>query len=303
MGATIERPGAAHSAPTVRALLDELTARLGGVAALDDPANEARELVAALLDVPLFWPSLNGGAPVGGALRERALRAAALRRRGAPLAYCVGRAPFRHLTLEVDERVLIPRPETEQLVDVALAVVGPEPGGLAVDVGTGSGAIALALAAEARFERVIATDVSLDALAVARRNAKVLGDALRTPVEFRHGSLLGAIGEEARPRLIISNPPYVAAAEAAALPDSVRNWEPPVALFSGRDGLRATAQLVRQAAGRLAPRGALLLEVDARRAGAVARRAGADARFIDVRVLHDLAGRERFVVARRKEDG
>jgi release factor glutamine methyltransferase len=101
---------------------------------------------------------------------------------------------------------------------------------------------------------------------------------------------------------VISNPPYIAAAETRALPRSVRDWEPPVALVSGRDGMRATARLVRQAAERLAPGGVLALEVDSRRGRAVAHLA-ADARFTDVRLLRDLAGRERFVVARRKEEG
>jgi release factor glutamine methyltransferase len=302
MDAATDTVVAPESAFTVRALVDELTARLSRVPTLEDPAREARELVAALFDAPLFWPALNAGVAVDGQWRERALLAAEMRGRGAPLAYCVGRAPFRHLVLDVDERVLIPRPETEQLVDVALSYLGAEPGGVAVDVGTGSGAIALALATEGRFERVIATDVSLDALAVARRNVALFGDVLRAPIELRHGSLLSPVGE-VRPRLVISNPPYIAAGETHGLPPSVRDWEPPVALVSGRDGIRATAQLVGQAAERLAACGALAIEVDSRRGGVIAELAAADARFSDVRLLHDLAGRERFVVARRKEDG
>jgi release factor glutamine methyltransferase len=226
----------------------------------------------------------------------------AKRARGAPLAYCVGKAAFRQMTLELDERVLIPRPETEQLVDVAMAAVGPASGGTVVDVGTGSGAIALALASEGHFDRIIATDVSLDALAVARCNAGRVHAALRSPVEFHHGSLLAPV-TSVRARLIVSNPPYVATREAAALPSSVRDWEPPVALFSGCDGLMATARLVRQAPARLVPGGVLVLETDSRRAGAVADLATTIPRFTDVRVLKDLAGLDRFVVARRKEDG
>jgi len=301
MDATADRAVAPESPITVQRLVDELTARLDGISALEDPAREARELVAALFDAPLFWPALNAGAAVDDAMRGRALLAAAMRGRGAPLAYCVGRAPFRHLTLEVDERVLIPRPETEQLVDVALSYLGPEPGGVAVDVGTGSGAIALSLATEARFQRVIGTDVSLDALAVARRNVALLAGVPCAPVELRHGSLLTPV-DDLRPRLVISNPPYIAAEEARALPRSVRDWEPPIALVSGRDGLRPTARLVRQAAERLACGGALALEVDSRRGRAVAALAASDARFADVRLVRDLAGRERFVVARRKEE-
>jgi release factor glutamine methyltransferase len=301
MAATAEQRATSASPLTVRELLLELSGRLLGVPAIERPDAEARELVAALLDEPRSWPSLNGEAPVDGSLHTRALAAAAKRARGAPLAYCVGRAAFRYVSLEVDERVLIPRPETEQLVDVAMSIVGRAAGGIAVDVGTGSGAIALALATEAAFDHVIGTDVSVDALVVARRNAERLRDVLRTTVEFRHGSLMTPVGD-VRPRLVISNPPYIATPEAIALPASVRDWEPPVALLSGANGLHATARLLREAAERLLPGGVLALEVDSRRASAVADLAVNDVRFIDVRVLRDLAGLERFVVARRKEE-
>jgi release factor glutamine methyltransferase len=301
MGVTTDSRAVAASAATVRGLLLELTARLADSNVVEDPATEARELLSALLGVQRSWPSLNNDVAIEDAWRERALAAAAKRVRGAPIAYCVGKAAFRHMTLEIDERVLIPRPETEQLVDVALSMVGATAGGTAVDVGTGSGAIALALATEAEFDRVIATDVSADALAVARRNTELLRGALRASVEFRQGSLLAPVGNT-RVRLIVSNPPYIANPEAATLPASVRDWEPPIALLSGRDGLRATARLVRQAGERLLPGGALALEADSRRAGAVADLANADPRFTDVKVIKDLAGRERFVVARRKED-
>jgi release factor glutamine methyltransferase len=302
MGATTDLWTSAESPATVRALLLELTARLATSQAITEPASAARELLAALLGVQRCWPVLNTDAAIDDECRARALAAAAKRLRGAPLAYCVGRAAFRHLTLEVDEHVLIPRPETEQLVDVAMTAAGTGPGGVAVDVGTGSGAVALALATEGAFDRVIATDVSLDALAVARRNAELLRDALRAPVDFRHGSLLAPLSD-VRPRLIVSNPPYIANPEAGRLPASVRDWEPPIALLSGRDGLYATARLVREAAERLLPGGVLALEVDSRRAGAVATDVQADPRFTDVIVVEDLAGRERFVVARRKEEG
>jgi release factor glutamine methyltransferase len=299
---TTAEPRSTPASVCVRELLVELTGRLAGAPAIRQPEAEAGELLTALLDEPRCWASLHAEAPLDSSMRERALEAAARRVLGAPLAYCVGKAAFRHMTLEVDERVLIPRPETEQLVDVALSLVGPTSGGVAVDVGTGSGAIALALATEAAFDRVIATDVSDDALVVARRNAERLRDALRVPVEFRHGSLLTPL-RDVRPRLVISNPPYIANPEALALPASVRDWEPPVALLSGEDGLRATARLLREAAERLILGGALAVEVDSRRAEAIGDLAASDGRFTDVKILRDLAGRDRFVVARRKEDG
>ena len=133
---------------TVDQLLEELARRFNarGIA---EPFSEAREIVAALYDAPRFWPLMNGGTSVDASTLARASVAAELRLQGAPLAYAVGRAAFRHLTLDVDERVLIPRPETEQLVDLVLEGTAATPGGVAIDVGTGSGAIALALAPRA----------------------------------------------------------------------------------------------------------------------------------------------------------
>jgi len=280
----------------IGAALTELGALLAA-ARIEEPRAEARDILAALLDVPRFWPSTNRDAALDASVWGDAQQAGRRRARGAPFAYAVGRASFRHLTLDVDERVLIPRQETEQLVERVLAE-GPS-GGVAVDVGTGSGAIALALATEGRFERVIATDVCLDALAVARRNAELLGPALRTPVEFRHGSLLAPL-RGLRARAVVSNPPYVAYPEAPALPASVRDWEPSIALFSGADGLLATTAIVRASADVLEPGGLLALEVDSRRASLVAELALAHGAYRDVSVRLDLAGRERFVLAVRR---
>jgi release factor glutamine methyltransferase len=281
---------------TVETAVSRLAATLAaaGIAAA---RHEARDVIAALLDVPRFWPSVNRDAELDGELWEQAQRAAGRRARGAPFAYAVGRAAFRHLTLDVDERVLIPRQETELLVEQVLAVAGE--GGVAVDVGTGSGAIALALATEGRFDRVVATDVSLDALAVARGNAERLAAALRAPVELRHGSLLAPV-REVRARVVVSNPPYISYDEAATLPRSVRDWEPAPALYSGAEGMAATAEIVREAAAVLEPGGLLALEVDMRRASLVADRLMSDARYADVRVRLDLTGRERFVLATRR---
>jgi release factor glutamine methyltransferase len=268
-----------------------------------DAGREARELLAALHDMPRLWPSLARGEPVGAVAWRRALAAAARRARGAPLAYAAGRAAFRHLTLAVDERVLIPRPETEQLVEMVLRldVEAGGAGGTVVDVGTGSGAIALALASEGTFARVIATDVSLDALAVAAVNVTRCAGVLRTPVELRHGSLLGPVSERGL-RAVVSNPPYISLDEAASLPPGVRNWEPSVALFSGGAGMATIAGLVRQAAQALTPGGLLALEVDARRASLAAELAATHGGYEGIRVERDLTGRERFVVARRREE-
>lgn len=132
--------------------------------------REARWLVAAVMDLAPgeLGRLLSVGYHTPVATQARINVAAQRRARGEPMAYCVGSAPFRHLVLEVDRRVLIPRPETEIVVGEALRVTADRPGGVAVDIGTGSGAIALSLATEGRFERVIATDLSDDALAVGK---------------------------------------------------------------------------------------------------------------------------------------
>ncbi|MDQ2664459.1 MAG: peptide chain release factor N(5)-glutamine methyltransferase [Gemmatimonadota bacterium] len=263
--------------------------------------DEARELLALLHDMPRFWPSTSAEQLLTSAEAEMALDAARRRATGMPIQYAAGRAAFRHMTLDVDARVLIPRPETEQLVDLVLEHARGERGGTAVDVGTGSGAIALSLASEGRFARVIGTDVSLDALTVARANATKFANRCCASVDLRQGSLLGPVPEQ-QLAAIVSNPPYIAFGEAADLPASVRDWEPSVALFSGDDGMALSAQLIRDAASRLAPLGMLALEADSRRAMRVAGLAASHGAYVDVRVLLDLTGRERFVVARRREE-
>ena len=291
-----------RAADTVGALVHEVAVRLRDSRHVEDALVEAREIVAALHDMPRSWPALHAHGTVTPEMHARALQAADKRARGAPIQYAVGRAAFRSLTLDVDERVLIPRPETELLVELVLDADAGTSGGVAVDVGTGSGAIALALACEGRYAEVVGVDVSLDALAVARRNAAHAGRAGRCPVAFLHGSLLGPL-QGRQVRTIVSNPPYIAQGEARELPASVRDWEPAVALYSGASGMDATLRLVREAGAVLAPRGLLAIEVDVRRAALVAECAAADGRFTDVAVRLDYTGRERFVLARRLGNG
>lgn len=263
----------------------------------DTSPRLSHDIIAALLDVPRFWPAANGAEAIDDNICRAARAAVARLQRGAPFAYAVRRAAFRHLTLDVDERVLIPRPETEGLVEEVLRMATGLRG-CAIDVGTGSGAIALSLASEGVFDRVVATDVSRDALTVARQNAERLAGALRVPVEFRHGSLLAPV-QDLRASVIVSNPPYIAYHEAAELPSSVRDWEPTLALLSGADGMTATAAIVRGAADLLQQDGILALEVDARRASLAAESLAVDPRYREIAVRLDLTGRERFVVARR----
>jgi release factor glutamine methyltransferase len=278
---------------TIGTLVQALADRL---AAVDDSTAEAREIVASLLDVPRHWPLLRENKWVDDETWARACAAAEKRAAGAPLAYAVGKANFRKLTLEVNERVLIPRPETEILVDHVLEHARPN--GVVVDVGTGSGAIAIALATEGRYERVIATDISRDALEVARANAARSGAG---NIDFRMGDLLKVTGDSDKGRVcaVASNPPYIAFNEIVELPASVRDWEPMMALLSADNGLAVTARLVRQAAFVLESGGLLALEVDARRASLVEELVSSHGQYQDIVVHLDLAGRERFVLATR----
>ncbi len=279
------------------ALLDSLATDLGPPGL---PARaEARDLLAAVLGTPRFWPSANGTAELDDATVTAVRTAAERLNSGMPVQYAVGKADFRHLTLRVDRRVLIPRPETELLVDIVLA--GARPGGVVADVCTGSGAIALALATEGRYDRVIATDLSPDALDVARGNLAALDPArLTAPVEFRLGDLLAPLAGE-RLRALVANPPYIAPVEAGDLPAAVRDWEPHLALFSAEDGMSAIRAIVRGAADLLEPGGLLALEIDARRADLARACAADDPRWRSVAIRMDLTGRERFLVAQRND--
>ena len=182
-----------------------------------------------------------------------------------PVAYILGRWGFRGLDLDVDRRVLVPRPETELLVDRCLALLDGVAGPAVLDVGTGSGAIALALASELPEARVAGCDVSGDALEVARAN----GERLGVEVEWVASDMLAGV-EGRRFHVVVSNPPYVAAGEIEALEPEVRDWEPRGATVAGETGLEAIERLVAQAPAALEPGGALVLEVGAGQAAAVA---------------------------------
>ena len=281
----------------ISALLDELSIALAGTGV--PPARaEARDLIAIVLDQPRFWPSANGARELTAETVAAVRLAAARLSTGMPMQYATGRVSFRHLTLFVDPRVLIPRPETELLVETALALAGG--GGTVVDVGTGSGAVALSLAAEGNFARVIATDISSDALDVARANVDTIPLDRRSVLEFRQGDLLEPLAGE-RVRALVSNPPYISSAEAGELPALVRDWEPAIALFSADDGMAAIRALVRGAPDVLEAGGVLVLEIDTRRAALARECATTDSRLCDVELRMDFTGRERFLVARRKE--
>ncbi|MGQ0643079.1 MAG: peptide chain release factor N(5)-glutamine methyltransferase [Gemmatimonadaceae bacterium] len=278
---------------TVRALREEIAA-VFAQSVIDNPHDEARDLISAVLDQPRFWPVQHADAVIDG---EAVRRAAERRAQGMPFAYAVGKAAFRHLTLIVDERVLIPRQETELLVDLVLDATRGR--GVVADIGTGSGCIALALASEGRFDRVIATEVSQAAKAVSQVNADNLA-APHAPADIREGDLLTPLTSEDGITIIVSNPPYIARHEMAQLPPSVRDWEPHVALFSDNDGLAHTFRIVAEAPSLLQSGGLLALEVDSRRAQLVAQQIRSNGAFDRVKVHRDFTGRERYVLAHRR---
>lgn len=224
------------------------------------------------------------------------------RARGEPLPYLTGQVEFYDLDLAVDARVLIPRPETETLVDLALQLVaardqGPGSRFSLADVGTGSGCIAIALAVHAPRAHVYALDLSPDALDVARANARRHQVAGR--ITFLQSDLLAALSEPVD--LIVANPPYVAAGEWSALPPEVRAHEPRLALYGGPDGLHVIRRLLNRAAVYLRPGGAMLVEIGAWQGAAATHLARQN--FADVTLHSDLAGRDRVLCVKARSDG
>jgi release factor glutamine methyltransferase len=274
------------AAPTINGLLREATGTLEA-AGCDTARLDAEVLLARVLEVPrakLFSDPLGAvdprAAAAYGALVDR-------RRHREPVAYIVGTKGFRRLELEVSRDVLVPRPETEHLVEAAL---GLPAGARVCDVGTGSGAVALALKQERPDLVVVGTDISREALSIARRNARFHG----LDVEFLEGDLLG--GVEGDLDAVVSNPPYVGDGEQDTLPPEVVEYEPHVALFAGDDGLDVIRRLVPEAVGRGAK--FIALEVGQGQAPVVSqllRNAG----FEFPEVVSDLAGIPRVVVGWR----
>ena len=218
---------------------------------------------------------------------------------GEPLQYVLGQWGFRRLDLYLDRRVLIPRPETEMVVQVALAEVarlgeGPK----VVDLGTGSGAIALSIALESPRTEVWAIDRSADALEVARANLAGAGTLVGRRVRLVEGSWFDPLSPLLRGRIqmVVANPPYIADGEA--LPPEVAAWEPAGALRAGPTGLEDIERIVKEAPGWLAVPGVLVVEIAPHQAGAAVAMAE-DAGFDEAEVRRDLAGRDRILLARR----
>ncbi len=264
---------------TVRDALDSACIPLTA-AGCETPRLDAELLLAAAMGVDRAMLFADPGRELDGEATRAFMGAVRRRREREPVAYILGTKGFRHLDLHVDRRVLIPRPETEHVVEAAL---GLPSGARVVDVGTGSGAIALALKDERPDLRVFATDVSPDALDVARANAARLG----LDVTFVEGDLLAGLEVDA----VVANPPYVET--GASLMPEVGRWEPALALYGEIDGLAVIRRLIAAAAAPF-----LALEHGEGQADAIealAREAG----FGEVERIRDLAGIERVLVARR----
>lgn len=277
---------------TIRIALRAAIARLDA-AGVDAPASTARQLLSVATSRPREWLLAHDDETLPEA-QARALETLLARVAARePLAYVLGERGFHGLTLKIDPRALIPRPETEMLVDLALAAVRTLPAGAAViDVGTGSGAAAIAIALGAPTARVIACDVSADALSLARENAERLG----ARVSFVESDLLSNVPDLAP--IVVANLPYVTREEIDMLPPEIQAHEPRVALDGGTDGLDLVRRLLAQLSAEPARRAALRhvwLEVGASQgpaALALARAAFPDAR---TRILQDLARLDRVI--------
>ena len=267
------------------------------LAGLDSAALDASVLLAHVLAAPRTALAAHPERRLGGAERARFGALIVRRAAGEPLAWMTGRREFRSLDLAVDRSTLVPRPETERLVEAALAAISEEAGGAApvrvADLGTGCGAVAVAIAAEAPDAEVIATDVDRDALAAARRNVRRLAPGR---VALCLGSWCGPIASGSC-AVIVSNPPYLGEGDPHLLGDGVRH-EPRLALVGGRDGLAAIRAIVRDAGRCLRPGGRLLLEHGAGQGEAV-RLLLRKADFVRVATLRDLGGRERVTQGAR----
>ncbi len=285
--------GSADEAPTLLQLLRRTTAWLEQ-RHVESPRLVAEHLLAHGLGKTRMDIYLSHDRPMSEAecatLRPLVARAGT----GEPLAYVLGEQPFRNVMLQVDSRVLIPRPETEELVDLILPRLAS--GARVLDLGTGSGAIALALAQERPDLKVTASDVSEEALAVARANA----ERLELPVTFWAGSWWEALEDQSTFDAVVSNPPYIDPDGPAGLADDVRRFEPGLALFTpDGDPGAPYEQIVAGCESGLVSGGFLAVETGLGSSDAARDAVAAAPWFADVQLINDLAAKPRFVTAVR----
>jgi release factor glutamine methyltransferase len=300
----------------VRAALKEGIARLRATKVPSDTLA-AELLLMHALGRDRTWLYTNPEHPLDAVTAEKYFALIARRSSGEPTQYLTGKQEFWTLEFDVTPAVLIPRPETEHVIEVALERLGergirinmktgaPSPTLHIADVGTGSGCIAVALAHELPHAKIIATDISVPALAVARHNATRHQVADR--IEFEEADLFERVSHESRitirePQLfdvIVSNPPYIAHTDAASLPAEVRDHEPHSALFGGPGGVEIYSRLIQQSGARLKPGGFLVLELGYDSATAVRKMFHMEHCWANISITDDLAGIPRVIAAER----
>ena len=261
----------------------------------ESPRLDAEVLLSHVLDWPRVQLYTHFEEEVGERARSSFRDLVKMRSEGAPVAYLVGRKEFFSLPLVVSPAVLIPRPDTETTVVVALDCLKGKHAPRVADVGTGSGCLAMAIARHHPTARVVAIDISEEALAVARHNADALG--LSDRVEFRLDDLLASGSEEGGFDLIVSNPPYIPTGDIAGLEPGVRDFEPHLALDGGRDGLRVVDRLIGEAAMLLNPGGDLVLEIGSEQEIAVRGLIATRAVFESMPTIRDAANHPRVIRA------
>ncbi|MGC6487007.1 MAG: peptide chain release factor N(5)-glutamine methyltransferase [Planctomycetota bacterium] len=294
MSAPSPAPGAPHTVLSVLRASEGWLQKRG----VEAPKRSAELLLGKVLDVDRLQLYLDHDRPLEEPERA-AMRALLLRRgEGEPVAHLLGAWSFRELELEVGPSVLIPRPETEELVDVALARLGDCASPVILDLGTGSGALAIALASERPGAQVLAVDASQNALAVARSNAA--GNGVADRVTFAHGSWWEAVEAGRCFDLVVSNPPYIDPQDPVGLAEDVKRYEPALALFSAPgDPASCYRQIAAGLSERLRPGGWFVAETGLGAAASARDAVAAAAGMASVELLLDAAGKDRFVVAQR----
>jgi release factor glutamine methyltransferase len=273
----------------VRWAADDFRAR-----GVESPRLEAELLLAHALSIDRLRVIVESERPLEPTELARYKELIRRRRKGEPIAYIRGQKEFYGRTFQVDSRVLVPRPDTETLVDTALRRAQAKVGGRYLDLCTGSGCVAISLARERPACQVFAVDLSSEALAVARENAIRLGAV--SQVAWLCGDLFAALSNLTNVRfdLITANPPYIPRAEIDKLTVDIREFEPSMALLGGDDGLDVTRRIVAEGRAWLRPRGALAVEIDSAQSADVARLFEKEG-FVEVTVEKDYGARDRVV--------
>lgn len=284
------------SPETIQEVLVSAVRAIGARNGYSSARLEAEILLAHTLKISRAHLLARLGDPVQDAAAAQFAGMVARRAQREPIAYIVGHQEFYGLELLVDRRVLIPRPETEHVVELALGALKkvPHPEPVIVDVGTGSGAIALALAHHTSRTRIIATDISPDALVVAQMNASRLNLAER--VEFRHTDLLEGVSEPID--ILTANLPYIPLEREAQLPREIREYEPRLATIGGLDGLSIIRRLLKQAPQHMTRAGVVFLEISEEQGDEAKALAQALLPTAQVEVHRDLEGLDRVVEVR-----